>query len=104
MKLASVSLALLALAVAPAAAQTPAPSPNQQPSATTTPGGTGTNRGTTGAGSRSDCEVMWRAADRNSDGRLDKAEIDASKTSMPGSLSNASSATQQEFMAACTRS
>lgn len=53
------------------------------------------------AKSAAECETNWKAVDKNSDGRLDKAEMDANKAIVPVSLSTASAATHQEFLTAC---
>lgn len=84
-KLIATMAMILASAAVPAVAQT-------TPS-TTTPAGT--------AKSQADCQANWKSADKNSDGRLDKAELDASKSLVPTSLSTNTLINEQEFISTC---
>ncbi len=81
------TIALIA-AAAPAFAQTKAP-------AATTPGGT--------ARSIADCETNFKAADKNNDGTLDRAEIAAAKATMPTSISGLAIVAKADFLSACNR-
>jgi hypothetical protein len=57
-----------------------------------------------GAGSersQADCQANWKTADRNNDGRLDKAEIAAAKAAIPTTLASRTSISQTDFMRAC---
>lgn len=99
--------AAIALISGSAVAQT-TPSPGTTTPGTTTPGTTtgtgGAGGGAAGTKSRSECETMFKSADRNGDGRLDQAEMSGAKASMPATLATATSATQQEYMKACSGS
>lgn len=75
-----------------AMAQTPAPK-SPGPAATPSP---------TVAKSQTECETSWKAADKNSDGRLDTAELSAAKASMPASLASKTAVMQREYVTACT--
>jgi hypothetical protein len=83
-KLMMISMLAVAVASAPAIAQTAAPKTT-----------TGTER------SQADCQTNWKSADRNNDGRLDKAEISAAKSVVPTTLASRTTISQADFMRAC---
>lgn len=76
---------ILAWATTPALAQSKAP---------TSPAGTATTQ--------VDCQVNWKAADKTSDGYLDKSEIEASKALIPTTLASSGTISQQDFLTACS--
>lgn len=57
---------------------------------------------TAGAKSQAECEVDWKAADKNADGQLDSTEHEAAKPMMPTSLATSADVKQADFMTACT--
>lgn len=54
------------------------------------------------AASMADCEANLKAADANGDGRLVKAEIDASKSIVPIQLANAATINKSDFLNTCS--
>lgn len=54
------------------------------------------------AKSQAECEADWMAADKNTDGKLDAAEVEASKAMMPTALTATGDVMQTDFMTACT--
>lgn len=59
----------------------------------TKPAGTATNM--------AECQANFKAADKNSNGNLDRAEIDGSKALIPIALGTANTISMQEFVTAC---
>ncbi len=57
--------------------------------------------GATPAKTEADCPANWKAADKNSDGRLDSGEITAAKAMIPASIATRASINEQEFLSAC---
>jgi Ca2+-binding EF-hand superfamily protein len=84
-KLMMTTVCLFALSLTPALAQTKAPSP-----------ASGT------AKSAADCQANFMSADKNNDGQLDKAEVEASKIMVPTTLSTAGMILMQDFVSACS--
>jgi hypothetical protein len=76
-----IALTVVGFCVSPAFAQTKTPAGQQK--------------------SIGDCTANFKAADKNADGRLNKAEIKGSSKVVPTSLATKDSVTQQEFMTAC---
>jgi Ca2+-binding EF-hand superfamily protein len=48
-----------------------------------------------------DCTANFQSADKNGDGRLDKAEMSDASNVVPTALASQDSVTQQEFITAC---
>ena len=90
MRLLIVTAMAVGLAASPVLAQTKAPSTTPAPSGTQVP-----------AKSAADCEANWKTADKNSDGRLDTAEISDAKAMIPTTISSNSTINQQDFLSAC---
>jgi hypothetical protein len=84
-KLMTMTLCAFALTLTPALAQMNAP---------------GSASGT--AKSVADCQVNFKSADKNNDGQLDKAEIDASKIIVPTTLPTTGMVSMQDFVSACS--
>ncbi len=84
-KLITMSAFALGLAFSPAFAQTKMPAPTPGP-----------------AKSAAECQSMFKSADKNNDGMLDKTEIDANKVAVPTTLSTNSSIAMQDFLSACS--
>lgn len=58
---------------------------------------------TTTGKSQTDCEADWKAADTNTDGKLDSSERSTAQAMIPASLSSATGdVMQSDFMTACT--
>lgn len=94
---------LLTIAAVAFAMSGPAFAQTAKPSAA--PSTTPSTSAASPASSQTDCQANWKSADKNSDGSLNKAEIDAGKSMMPASLpANATVVTQSEFMTACASS
>ena len=51
--------------------------------------------------SKAECQSNFKAADKDSNGTLSKAEIDASKQVVPTSLGSMESVSMSQFMLAC---
>ena len=51
---------------------------------------------------QAECEADWKAADKNADGSLDAAEVEAAKPMMPASITMTSDVKQTDFMSACS--
>jgi hypothetical protein len=51
--------------------------------------------------SQADCQLNFKAADRNGNGTLSKAEISASKKVIPGALTAMDSVSRSQFMFEC---
>ena len=54
------------------------------------------------AKSAAECQGVFKAADKNNDGSLDKAEIDASQIAIPTTLATQSPIGMQAFLSACS--
>jgi hypothetical protein len=92
-----IAVALVATtSIGGAMAQTTAPS-----GSTTTPSAT-TTTPSMNVKTRAECETDWKTADKNQDGRLDKAEMDAAKSMMPSTLASSATVSMQEFVTACS--
>jgi hypothetical protein len=76
-----IALIVAGLCASPAFAQTKTPAGQQQ--------------------SVADCQANFKAADKNADGKLSKAELEASSKIVPTSLASQDGVTQQQFMTAC---
>lgn len=57
---------------------------------------------TGGAKSQAECDADWKAADKNADGSLDAAEVEAAKPMMPTSITATADVKQSDFVTACT--
>jgi hypothetical protein len=53
---------------------------------------------------RAECQANFKAADKNGNGTLSKAEMDASGKVVPTSLLSQNSVTQAQFLTACNAS
>lgn len=74
-----------ALAITPALAQTKAPTPAAG-----------------AAKSAAECQANFKSADKNTDGQLDKSEIESSKIMVPTTLSTTAMVSMQDFLSACS--
>lgn len=104
----SIAIAICTIGLSTAAfaqtSTTPSAPSTTPPAATTAPGSGSSGSGvTTGSTTKSaaDCETSWKAADKNSDGRLDQTEMNSAKSSLPASLQSAASVAQTQYMTAC---
>jgi hypothetical protein len=77
-----IALSVISFCASPAFAQTKTPAGQQK--------------------SIADCTASFKAADKNADGKLSKAEIKGSSKTVPTSLASQDSVTQQQFMSACS--
>jgi hypothetical protein len=50
---------------------------------------------------RAECQVDWKSADRNGNGRLSPAELAAGGVKVPTTLANTPMINEQDFLAAC---
>jgi uncharacterized lipoprotein NlpE involved in copper resistance len=52
--------------------------------------------------SMADCESNYKAADKNADGSLDQAEMDAAKATLPSSIPAGTTVSMKDYVTACS--
>jgi hypothetical protein len=92
---------ILASALVAAASFGAANAQTTPPAGSATPP-TATTAPSAAAKTRAQCDADWKMADKNNDGKLDKAEMDAAKSMVPVSLTSSATVSMQEFVAACS--